>query len=197
MDDDVLFEETVAQRTGMVDVLNELSEDEWDRPSLCEGWRVREVVAHITMPYRHSSRTILTALVRARGKFDVVADRLARRDAAEGSSSQLLGLLRDNVKHRWTPPGGGQLGALSHDVIHGLDITEALGLAPVSPPERVMYVLNSPQLTRAFKVDLTGYDLSATDTRYRHGEGDPVRLPSKDLLLICTGRRPLASEASE
>lgn len=177
------------QRTGLVEVLDERSEAEWDKPSLCEGWRIREVVAHITMPYRHSGRTILTAMVRARGKFDVAADRLARRDTADGSSSQLLECLRQNVGHRWKPPGGGQLGALSHDVIHGLDITEALGLSPVSPPERVVHVLNSPKLARAFKVDLTGYELAATDADYRHGEGEPLRLPAKDLLLVCTGRR--------
>lgn len=189
MDDNVLFEGTVAQRTGLVQVLDELSEAEWDKPSLCEGWRIREVVAHMTMPYRHSGRTVLAAMVRARGKFDVAADRLARRDTAECSVSQLLECLEQNVDHRWKPPGGGQLGALSHDVIHGLDITEALGLQTISPPERVTEVLNSPKLARAFKVDLAPYELVATDTDYRHGNGQQLRLPAKDLLLICTGRR--------
>lgn len=189
MDDNVLFGETLAQRAGMVEVLDKLSEVEWDKPSLCEGWRVREVVAHITMPYRHSGRTVLSAMLRGRGKFDIAADRLARRDTAENSSSELLDCLRQNVDHRWKPPSGGQLGALSHDVIHGLDITEALGLAPVSPPERVVHVLRSPKLARAFKVDLTGYELVATDADYRHGEGESLRLTATDLLLVCTGRR--------
>lgn len=189
MDDNVLFEETVRQRTGLVEVLGELPEVGWDKPSLCAGWRIREVVAHMTMPYRHSGRTILTAMVRARGKFDVAADRLARRDAAERSSSQLLESLRRNVDHRWKPPGGGQLGALSHDVIHGLDITEALDMPAVSPLERTVTVLKSPKLARAFKVDLAGYELVATDTNYCRGEGTSLRLPTKDLLLICTGRR--------
>lgn len=189
MDDNMLFEETVRQRSGLVEVLGDLSEAGWDEPSLCAGWRIREVVAHITMPYRHSGRSILSAMVRARGKFDVAADPLARQDTVELSSSQLLESLRWNVDHRWKPPGGGQLGALSHDVIHGLDITEALDLPAVSPPERTVAVLRSPKLSRAFKVDLAAYELVATDAAYCQGEGQPLRLPAKDLLLICTGRR--------
>jgi uncharacterized protein (TIGR03083 family) len=196
MNDDELFDETVAQRTGLVQVLDGLAERGWDQPSLCENWRIREVVAHITMPYRHSGAAILAAMVRARGKFDVAADRLARRDATEPPSS-LLDCLRRNVNHRWKPPGGGQLGALSHDVIHGLDITEALDLPPVSPPARLVEVLNSPKLMRAFKVDLTNYRLVATDSDYTHGEGRSLRLPAKDLLLIVTGRQQVSTSTSD
>jgi uncharacterized protein (TIGR03083 family) len=196
MNDDQLFAETVAQRTGLVQVLDGLTEREWDQPSLCENWRIREVVAHITMPYRHSSVAMLAAMVRARGKFDVAADRLARRDATEPPSA-LVDCLRRNVNHRWKPPGGGQLGALSHDVIHGLDITEALDLQPVSPPERLVEVLNSSKLLRAFNVDLTPYRLIAADSDYTHGEGRSLRLPAKDLLLIVTGRRQLSTTTSD
>ena len=196
MNDDELFEETVAQRTGLVQVLDGLAEGEWDQPSLCENWRIREVVAHITMPYRHSGAAILAAMVRARGKFDVAADRLARRDATE-PPSMLLDCLRRNAAHRWKPPGGGQLGALSHDVIHGLDITEALDLPPVSPPARLVEVLNSPKLMRAFNVDVTPYRLVATDSDYTHGEGRSLRLPAKDLLLIVTGRQQLSTTTSD
>ena len=65
MNDNEMFKETVAQRRGLVAILNGLSEGEWDQPSLCQGWRIREVVAHITMPYRHSGATVLAAVVRA------------------------------------------------------------------------------------------------------------------------------------
>ena len=129
----------------------------------------------------------------ARRRFDLAADRLARRDTDENSSARLLASLRENVDHPWKPPGGGRLGAPSHDVIHGLDITEPLGLAPVSPPERIVRVLASPQLSRAFGVDLSGHRLVAADTDYRRGEGRPLELPARDLLLVCTGRRPLSS----
>lgn len=189
MDDADLFRETVAQRTGLVEVLGGLTEGEWDTPSLCAGWRVREVVAHITLPYRHTGKDVVLAMLKARGRFDVAADRLAREDTSQLSSVELLDCLRQNVAHPWKPPGGGgQLGALCHDVIHGLDITEALHVGPVSPPSRVATVLASPKLARAFKVDLDPYQLVATDTDVTRGTGRPIRMPAKGILLICTAR---------
>ena len=65
-----------------------------------------------------------------------MSDRCARRDAAALSSAELTEALASNANHPWKPPGGGHIGALTHDVIHGLDITEALGLRlPVKAPK--------------------------------------------------------------
>jgi hypothetical protein len=82
----------------------------------------------MTMPFRYSGRRVLLELLRARGNFNKMADRSARRDAAAMSADELAACMRDNVEHPWKPPGGGPAGALSLDVIHGLDITVGLGL---------------------------------------------------------------------
>jgi len=99
-----------AERTEVAEVLAGLSEDDWDQPTLCKEWRVRELVAHITMPYRISTPRFLAGLIRAGGKFDRYADRQARADAAALSSADLLECLRQNVNHPWKPPGGGYVG---------------------------------------------------------------------------------------
>ena len=70
-----------------------------------------------------------------------MADRYARRDAAVLSPQQRVGCLRDNAEHPWKPPGAGVLGALSHDVIHGLDVTAALDLDRHVPEQRAGQVL--------------------------------------------------------
>ena len=62
---------------------------------------------------------------------DVRAAIAAERAAL--SIKDLLTSLRDNVNHPWKPPGGGYEGALSHDVIHGLDITVPLGIGTPKP----------------------------------------------------------------
>jgi hypothetical protein len=87
-----------------------------------------------------------------------MADHCARRDAARLPAASLLASLRDNTAHPWTPPGGGVHGALSHDVIHGLDITVALGLDRQVPPERIAMVLAGmrPKSIAFFGVDLAG-----------------------------------------
>jgi hypothetical protein len=86
---------------------------------------------------------------------------------------------------------GGQAGALSHDLIHGLDITEPLGL-PAPPPQRIALVLQhaTQRQLRYFGVDLTGLRLVDPRAEISIGDGRPVTLPLKDLLLVVTGRRP-------
>jgi len=119
-----------AKRTELAEVLGKLPAERWDDPTLCAGWRVREVVAHIIMPFRYSSRQFVFELARSRGKFNAMADRCARRDAAVMSPDELVTALRSNACHPWKPPRGGYQGALTHDVIHGMDITEAPGPRP-------------------------------------------------------------------
>jgi uncharacterized protein (TIGR03083 family) len=137
MTEDQLRAAVVAERREQAELLATLRPEQWDLPTLCDGWRVREVVAHTTMPFRTSPARTLVELVKARGSFNRMADRCARRDAARLPAERLLASLRDNVAHPWTPPGGGVHAALAHDVIHGLDITVGLGLDRQVLPERV------------------------------------------------------------
>ena len=187
---DPIARETAAERARLADLYADLRPDQWSAPSLCAGWRTREVVAHVTLPYRHSSVRVLRGIAAARGRFDLFADRIAREDTARHSDAELLAALRDNVTNPWRPPGGGQAGALSHDVIHGLDVTEALGL-PRPPADRVRSVIvgAGPRALRYFGTDLTGLRLVATDTDLSLGEGpEVVELPAVDLLLRVSGR---------
>jgi uncharacterized protein (TIGR03083 family) len=180
-----------AERHELATLLKELPTDQWDAPSLCEGWRTREVVAHVTMPYRYSTPRFLLELAKSRGQFNPMADRLARRDAAELSPAELADCLAANVDHPWKPPGGGFEGALSHDVIHGLDITVALGINRTVPAERMLIVLGglSPKHLKYFGVDLTGTQLRATDLDWSYGTGQVIEAPAQDLLLKVCGRQ--------
>ncbi|NEW45382.1 maleylpyruvate isomerase family mycothiol-dependent enzyme [Nocardia cyriacigeorgica] len=179
-----------AQRTYLADVLTGLDDAGWDAPTLCEGWRVREVVAHITMPFRFSLPRFVLGMIKARGDFNRMADRSARADAADLTSEQLLASLRNNVNHPWKPPGGGFVGALSHDVIHGLDITVGLGLDQGVPADRLLLVLDSvrPKQVKYFGVDLNGIQLRADDLDWSYGTGTPLTGRAQDLLMVLCGR---------
>jgi uncharacterized protein (TIGR03083 family) len=182
--------ETAAERERLADLYARLTPEQWAAPSLCAGWRVREVLAHVTMPYRHSTLRVLRGIAAARGDFNRFADRIAHEDTARSSDEELLASLRANVTHPWRPPAGGQAGALSHDVIHGLDVTEALGLERV-PADRVKVVVDAagPRAMSYFGTDLSGRRLVATDTDLVVGTGpETVELPAVDLLLQVTGR---------
>jgi len=181
-----------AERTDLAAVLTGLTERQWDSPTLCAGWRVREVVAHTTMPFRYSGGKFLAELARSGMRFNAMSDRCARRDAAALSSADLVDALAVNVHHPWKPPGGGFAGALSHEVIHGLDYTVALGLDRRVPEERLRAVLDSASGTTArrhFGVDLDGVQLRADDLDWSLGSGAPLTGAAQDLLLVLCGRR--------
>ncbi len=183
--------EIAAERRELADVLDGLTERQWNSPSLCEGWRAREVAAHMSMGFRYSLGRTVLELVRAGGGLHRMTDRLARRDAAALSPRELTAALRDNAHHPWKPPVGGLAAALGHDVVHGLDITVALGLGRRVPEERLRIVLGTvaPRTLRFFGADLAGVRLQATDADWSYGTGTRlVRRPAQELLLLAYGR---------
>lgn len=184
-----LPEETFAERERLLTLVEGLSAEQWSTPSLCEGWDVRAVLAHMTMPFRTRPLRMLGGLVRARFSFNRYAYTEARAAARTLGEEALLALLRENLRTPWRPPGGGEAGALSHDVIHGLDITEPLGL-PAAPPERIALVLAhaDARLLAYFGASTTGKRFVATDVDLVLGEGTPLCMPVKDILLYVTGR---------
>lgn len=187
-----IHDETFAERARLAALLEQIGPEQWGSSSLCSGWQVREVVAHMTMPFRTTPIRLLAGLVRARFSFDRYADRAAHLDTKAMSDDELLAQLQANIRHPWSPPGGGAVGALSHDVIHGLDITEPLGL-PAPPVERIARVLRgaTPRAVQYFGANLHGSRLVATDADVEIGDGAPVRMAVKDVLLVVTGRRSL------
>lgn len=181
----------VQERRELAEVLAGLSPEMWDASTLCAGWRVREVVAHVTMPFRYSVPRFWTELIKARGNFSKMADRCARRDAQALSATQLVAVMRDNAQHPWKPPGGGFEGALTHDVVHGLDYTLPLGIDRRVPEERLRIVLQNLGSSRArkfFGVSMDGIELRADDLDWSLGSGTPMHGVAQDLLLVLCGR---------
>ncbi|MFI5774551.1 maleylpyruvate isomerase family mycothiol-dependent enzyme [Streptomyces sp. NPDC051658] len=180
-----------AERRELAAMLDGLSAEEWDAPTLCGGWRVREVAAHMTMGFRYSLPKMAWELVRSRGNLHRMTDRCAHEDAAAHSTRELAALLRDNADHPWKPPVGGIEAALGHDVIHGLDITVALGLDRRVPEDRVRILLESvdAKTLKFFGADLGGIELRADDLDWSFGTGTPLSGAAQDLLLLAYGRR--------
>lgn len=180
-----------AERRELAAVLDGLPAGQWDAPTLCAGWRVREVVAHMSMGFRYSLPKTLAELVRAGGNLHRMTDRCARRDAAAASTSELAGYLREHAHHPWKPPVGGIAAALGHDVVHGLDITVALGLDRRVPEDRVRLLLEkvTPGTARFFGADLRGIQLRADDLDWSFGTGTPLYGAAQDLLLVAYGRK--------
>lgn len=145
----------------------------------------------MTMAYRYSFPRFVFELVKAHGDFNRMADRCARRDTEAVPADTLAAALRDNAWHPWKPPVGGYAGALTHDVVHGLDITVAAGLDRRVPEDRLRVVLDglaSPRGLKFFGVDLAGIELHADDIDWSFGAGTPLTGAAQDLVLVLCGR---------
>ena len=180
-----------ANRRAFHAVLAELPDADWNAPTLCSGWRVREVVAHMTMPFRYPAPRFFVEMIRSRGNFARMADRVAIRDA-QADIATLADGWRTNVDHPWKPPGGGHKGALTHDVVHSLDITTPLGIDnPVSESalRPVLEHATTPLSLKHFGLDLTGIRLEADDMDWAYGDGDPLRGRARHLLMVLMDRR--------
>ena len=161
----------------------------WDQPSLCEGWQVRHVVAHMTMPARLTPDDFGAEMAAARGDFTAMSNAVALRDGAL-PVDELLDQLRSPALAAWQPPGGGAAGALAHAVIHASDITVPLGLPGAAPIEAAVAVLDAVTESGGswFGVDLSGTRLEATDADWDWGSGALVRADAASLAALLGGR---------
>ncbi|MFI9158858.1 maleylpyruvate isomerase family mycothiol-dependent enzyme [Kitasatospora aureofaciens] len=185
-------EQIAAERRELAGVFAGLTAEQWNSPSLCEGWRVREVVAHMSTGFRRSTARTLGELVRSGGNVHRMADRIARRDAAALTEGRLAAALAEHAEHPWRPPVGGRIAALAHDAVHGLDVTVALGLRARLPLPRAAALLGtvSARSLRFFGARLEGVRLRATDLDWSYGQGPlPVEGRAEHLLLVAYGRR--------
>jgi uncharacterized protein (TIGR03083 family) len=179
-----------AERRELAEVLGGLSAAQWQAPSLCAGWTTAHVVAHLTMPFRISEREFALGMQEAGGDFGTFSDAVASRDS-QLPQAELVAALRDNADNPWSPPGGGQVGALSHDIIHGLDITWPLSIRYPIPGQAMITVLDlivSQGNQSLFGFALDGIELQASDLGWSSGTGAPLAGQSRDLLLLVAGR---------
>src|SRR5260370_32067774 len=189
-DDSSLQPAVAAEFLNLADLLAAASDAKWDTQSLCESWRVREVMAHVTMAARYSEAEFMAELRQCDFDFARLSNEVASRDA-KLPENELVANLRSDVMHHWTPPGGGYHGALNHVVIHGLDVTVPLGVPRRSPDETIRVVLDD--LTEGsgharFGADIQGRHLQASDIDWSYGSGSALRGAAADLALAICGR---------
>jgi uncharacterized protein (TIGR03083 family) len=177
------------ERQDFVDFLDGLSPEQWEQPSLCELWRVRDVVAHV-ISYEELSRW---QLVRRFAKGGFVPPRVNAIGVAEytgRSPKQLTHLMRTCIPPRGLTSAFGGMIALVDGMIHQQDIRRALGQPRVIPPERLHRVLNnalSSPATRGAR-RTRGVRLIATDLDWAHGDGPEVTGPAEAVLMAMTAR---------
>jgi uncharacterized protein (TIGR03083 family) len=178
------------ERQDFVDFLDGLSAEQWEQPSLCELWRVRDVVAHV-VSYEELSRWQLVRRFAKGGLRPPRINALGVADYARRSPEELTQLMRTSIPPRGLTSAFGGMIALVDGMIHQQDIRRPLGQQRVIPPDRLHRVLNyaltSPATRGAHRT--RGVRLVATDLDWNHGAGLDVTGPAESLLMAM-GARP-------
>ena len=189
MDRDEVWRTIDQQRTELADLMETFSEEEWHTPSLCRGWRVREVAAHLTLA-QTSLREGLGGAIRARGSFNRMIHDTAVRQA-ELPVTDFPVLLRAMVGSRRTAPFISDLEPLIDQLVHGQDMVVPLGRTREMPREAAAVAAQrAHKLGWPFHVRkrLHGFTLTATDHQWSIGDGPVVEGPVQVLLMLVTGR---------
>lgn len=191
-----------TNRLLAADMFAGLTQEQWRTPSLCAGWTVREVAAHLVHPLQDDLRLhrVLWSIVRYRGDLERVIDDRTRAMAAR-PTADIVALLRELASTRVSPPFVGPGGQLADTCIHLRDAARPLGLSTTPPPEAwraALDFLTSPQGTRGFlpRGRTRGLRLAATDQDWTAGTGEKVRGPSEALALALSGRPVALDELS-
>ena len=112
-----------AERLDLCDFLEDLEASDWLAGSLCPGWTVHDVVAHLTtstMPM--SVWDTIKGAISARGDFNRMTADQGRRRAAAFQPAALVARLRETAGSSRRAPGSRALDPLVEVLVHGQDI---------------------------------------------------------------------------
>ncbi|MFD6454884.1 maleylpyruvate isomerase family mycothiol-dependent enzyme [Nocardia sp. NPDC060220] len=188
---DTIWLAVADERTTLVELLRGLPASEWDTASLCQGWRIRDVVAHLVLATRVTVAALLVNLIRARGNTDRLIHDTAVRHADRTPTAELLAELRATIDSRAIPIGTTPVDRLMDLLVHGQDIAVPLGIDRVMPPAPAQLALDRVWTMGApFHAQnrLAGYSLRATDSSWTAGNGAPITGTAAELLMMVTGR---------
>lgn len=191
MDTEHTWQVIEQQRLAIADLLDGLTAAQWESPSLCAGWRIRDVAAHLTaVSQPPSPGSLLVDGVRAGGSFHRL-NTLATRRRALRPTGQLVADLRADAAVRTVPVVSSQRNVLFDLLVHGQDIAIPLDLDLPVPPEAGadgasrVWTMGWPFWA---KRRLRGMRLTATDVDWSVGSGAEISGPIRGLLLLLTGR---------
>jgi uncharacterized protein (TIGR03083 family) len=188
MDSDTVWQHIDTQRSWLADLLESLPDAAWTQPSLCTGWSVRDVAAHLTFAQARV-RDLIWPAVRAGFRYDTIVRDTALRSPL--THEQIVATLRGFVGSRRRVAFITDLEPLIDVLVHTQDICLPLGIDHPMPPEAAAAaadrVLSTPWPIRRWRPP-RGVRLVATDTDWAYGSGPELRAPMQAHLLTVTGR---------
>ena len=191
MDAETSWRVIERERLSLAALLENLTADQWNAPSLCDGWRVKDVAAHVALtPQAPGPLSMLVEGVRAGGRFHKINRDFAVRHA-DRSGADLVAELREHAASRRLPRVTNYRNIVMDVLVHGQDIAIPLGIPREMPKDAAragverVWTMGWPF---GVKRPLKRFRFTATDVDWAAGDGPEVRGPVDALLLLLTGR---------
>jgi len=196
MNDDDVWAAIDSQRRRTANLLEQLSDEEWGHPSLCEGWTVRDVAAHLTLQQLDLGAAIRWAITHPSSLGGV--NRMIRRSAhikAQQPTERLIAEIRAMVGSRRHNVGLTSFETLTDILVHGQDIAIPLKRELRMPLDASAVVAtrvwaqHRKRMARVFRtIPIQGFRFTAIDVAWSVGQGREIQGPISALLLLLTGR---------
>ena len=185
-----------AERHALIELLEALPPGRWSTPSLCAGWTVQDVAAHLAWQPVQGLPAATASLVRHRLQVNRMIAGNAVRWSQRGRDA-ILAQLREDARRDVKPLGVPRASALADAVVHSLDVARPLGLprAVHQPAFRrtAGFLLSSRwplwvPLGGSPGSRVSGVRLVAEAAGWSHGSGPDVRASPETVLLLLAGR---------
>lgn len=177
------------ERDRLDDLLATLRDEEWELPSLCRGWRIRDVVAHLIQIHEVTPWTMAGEWVGSGFRLDARNQRGVAR-LRSLSPAALLDRYRATAYRTGALPGQAGL-SLVETVVHGEDIARPSGRRLEVAPKTLISVAERVRGTEPVlhgRSRAAGLMLRATDVHWSAGRGPLVEGPLASIVLALTGR---------
>ncbi|MGC0274041.1 maleylpyruvate isomerase family mycothiol-dependent enzyme [Pseudactinotalea sp. Z1739] len=180
-----------AERRRLVRDVSGLGDDQWRVSSLCPGWDVHDVLAHLVDTARTGRVAFVRDLLMARMDFDLAnANGIVRHKRQDPRDT--VEALKQAADLTRTPPA--RLATrLVEAIVHGEDIRRPLGIIGWYPEAAIAraleYQLRTPVSFGGGRERAAGLRLIDRRTGAVWGRGEDVVADAIDLLLAVSGRR--------
>jgi uncharacterized protein (TIGR03083 family) len=184
-----------AERHEFADLLETLTDEQWATPSLCAGWTVRDVAAHVASYSGARAGETAGRVVRGGGLLGRV-NAVGVRDCRELEPAELVARVRLHARPRGVNAAfGGRVG-LVDTLVHHQDVRRPLGLVRTVPPDRLACALRfayAAPVLRGFW-HARGVRVSAPEVGWAAGRGPLAEGPAEAVLMAVAGRSGAAAD---
>lgn len=186
-----------AERRALADDLANLTDAQWQTPSLCDRWSVRDVLAHMTGTAVVTFPTFAVGLIGSGLRIDTMFDRIIARYTT-GPPADTLAAFEAHMGSTTAPVPGSKKPWLGEVLVHSEDIRRPLGIAHTYSADALAEIADFRRKSSlsGSKKRAAGLTFRATDAGWSSGEGPEVTGPGVSLLLAISGRAVALADLS-